>query len=210
MPSLINIIEHVAFIHIPKTGGSTITSALETYIHNTHTRRYEKTNNETDFDAIHATANMIDITHLDKIICVVRNPYDRFVSMFCMGSILGMHIFEPTMKGIMEFCDYFTSTPSCKDMLLFKPMTHFTHVITLSGLKPLANAVLRYEDFENALRNCCMLFNTPIIQSGIINANVYESQTNYNTWYENNSRLTLFVNTVYFSDFKEFNYTMRD
>ena len=45
--------------------------------------------------------------------------------MFCMGVTLGMHTFEPTKEGIMEFCEYFNINPECQDLLLFKPQTDF-------------------------------------------------------------------------------------
>ena len=106
MPSFVDMSKGIAFVHIPKTGGIAISSAIES---NSITRccieRYQKKYKdlESDFDVIHATANMMHNKSVKKIIAVVRNPYDRFVSMFCMGVTLGMHTFEPTKEGIMVF-----------------------------------------------------------------------------------------------------------
>jgi hypothetical protein len=88
MPTL--IYNNKVFIHIPKTGGTSISSL--TCPTNYFINKYEYSNID-NYLLIHAPINLINEkeNNIIKKIAFVRNPYTRFISIYCMSKILGIH-----------------------------------------------------------------------------------------------------------------------
>lgn len=204
MPTIIH--NNIAFIHIPKTGGCSICMLTP----NTRYLINDLQSIITDEDAyllLHAPANLIK-KHFGNIrmVAYVRNPYTRFISMFCMSKSLCIHKYAITIEGITQFCNNFNTTPVLKDANIFKPMVYYTH--DENGC--IVDDILRFEDFANETSKYARIMNIePPVEIPDINKNCFIQNETYDSWYESCPMLFTFVNEVYKEDFAAFNYEMK-
>jgi hypothetical protein len=201
MPSFVNEIGTVGYVHIPKSGGSYFCNVLESY--GAHMNYFHKCGS--GLQDAHLPAHCILKIHPScSMITHVRNPYDRFVSMFCMGRVLGLHTFEVNKQGLIAFCE----TSNLQSNVMYKPMTFFTH--TDDRLVCLVDHWFRYESFDDNIQPSVRMFGvTPshLDKEAPINENMYIQRTMYGTLY-NNDTVIDYVNRHYRDDFLNFGYDM--
>jgi len=128
MPTIVNFKDKTAFIHIPKTSG---TSYSIRYLTN---------------DATYSHMPAFEIENINfELTTIVRNPYTRFISAFLMmiryNSILYENTTESLDKAIDDnFIEKLNDVYSC----FFKPMVFFTHTKDLK--KNLVKNIIKFED----------------------------------------------------------------
>jgi hypothetical protein len=198
-----------AFIHIPKTGGTSISSLfnnqeffIQKYIDIIVDREH--------LSLLHASASLVK-KHEEclNMVTFVRNPYHRFISAYCMGRFLRIHNFEITIEGIQSFCNEFQQSQELQKSLLFKPMVFYTHD---ENSKCMIDNILYFEDFQNEISKFCKFMDI-YIERDIPHINkipiMNKNNLEYDAWYQSCPMLYDFVNEVYAEDFKAFNYTMQ-
>lgn len=205
MPTFINSHKNECYIHIPKTGGFTLTSMLFNEIDlfiNIYKNGTDKNNNYNDYQLLHAPAFLI--TEYDnnlKKYCFVRNPYDRFISCFCNAKDLNIHNYSITSENILEFLQNFNKY---KDEYLFKPMTFYIYDKTKTN--KLIDNIYYYEDYEKNLINNFKLSKENINN---LNENLYINKNKYKNIYDELPILYKYINEIYYEDFINFNYKIQ-
>lgn len=95
-----DIITNVIFIHIPKTAGSSIVRSVFEMDHHGH------------FRPEHYIGHNKELFNLSKKVCVVRNPWDRFVSAYHYlkqdvgGGPYGTRFSKEVLGNISSFSDF--------------------------------------------------------------------------------------------------------
>lgn len=165
MPSVLHKDRTMAFVHIPKTGGISISFAL------LETGEYDKYEDwcrppiEDMYTIHHAPASEL-IQHTRNVVTVVRHPVDRFVSAFITAAALNLHSFSPTVEGMEEFCA--RGKEAAFQCVFFRPMIHFTHDAE-------GNALCRIYRFEEWDNTCMSILGHTV--SDVKNKNVIPSFT---------------------------------
>jgi hypothetical protein len=198
------------FVHIPKTGGSTISNILQDSI------KYVDACPPTAIDDaylhLHATAKML-LDHTvstdpkpNRMFTIVRNPYTRFISAFCMAkNIIKDFPYECSANGISQFCR--DAKSSLMSHNIFKPMTFYTHDETVNVC--LVHHVYKYESFDEAVESACKLVgisNNTVTPIPILNTNLHIDNAQYWQILNSDSCIIDFVNNVYVNDFTAFGY----
>lgn len=206
MPTL--LYNNIAFIHVPKTGGNSISSLIynsEYFI----TKYINILINYDHYLLLHAPASLVkNNENVSDMIAFVRNPYTRFISMFCKSKDLNMHNYPINIEGLVQFCNDF-KTSNLNNEIIFKPMTYFIY----DNSTCLVKNILRFEDFDNEVLVYLKLMgveNNPHIPQTIpyINNNIHINNNNYQELYVAYPALYNFVNEIYEEDFINFNYPM--
>ena len=203
MPTQLN--NDIAFIHVPKTGGTSI-STLFPYPQMFITKYLDILKDEDHYLLIHAPANLTKVhePNLKMMIGFVRNPYTRFISIFCTSKGLAIHNYSISIEGITQFCNDFKQS-GFNQHTIFKPMKYFVY----DNSECIVDRIFYYEDFENAVKTIAELINIET-SSAIphLNNNLLIHQNEYMEWYDKCPLLYDFVNDIYEEDFKSFNYQM--
>ncbi len=201
MPTI--LYNNIAFIHVPKTGGCSVSTLI--YNAQYFIQKYlDVLTDEDHYLLLHAPAKMIK-EHEKEIkmtIAFVRNPYTRFISMFCKSKDTIKHNYPISTIGITQFCKDFKQS-NLDDEIIFKPMTYYLY----DNSTCIVDNILRFENFESEVQKYCDLMSIKLpSQIPHLNQNTYIDSTNYMTWYEEYPELYDFVNEVYADDFRLFNY----
>ena len=186
MALLINETQGWGFIHIPKTGGTSITHILESQA---GTRRV------TGHDTIRRFENSKKI----RIFTVVRNPYTRFVSSY----------FHSLRKKEHNYSfEEFIKKSNYKNLFLAPQVTYFGH----DRIKDVT--ILKYENFEKDVKFIFKKLNIQYTKIPHINYNpIYDKQPNlkqesyYKQFYTEEWMKDL-VRERYKDDFKQFDYEL--
>jgi len=143
------------FIHIPKTGGTSITTTFKDWF------KYVGVEREDPAPEVHHVGMDSIKGHADYFkFCFVRNPWDRFLSGYTefITSRVGYHEPEavklknqfPTFES---FCKGF-ATSEFADNIHFKSQSSFVNESI--------NFVGRYENLEDDFISCCNKIGLPI------------------------------------------------
>lgn len=202
MPSL--IYNDIAFIHVPKTGGSSISTLIPKAQYFIDKYKNIIDNNNNHFQLLHASAYLIKNTSTDikLMIGFVRNPYTRFISLFCMSKNIQVHDYPISIDGILNFCNNFKKSNLINEYI-FKPMKFFLY----EDSKCIVDYIFYYENYDNEVKKFLEILNIdyPVIIPKI-NYNLFIDNSEYNNWYQMAPKLYDFVNEIYDEDFKTFNY----
>lgn len=161
------------FIHIPKTAGSSIAHALQTYSHVPVTFT-ENGNAELDFK--HITAREIH-GHIGELwdeffsFAVVRNPWERVVSNFFYLQSIN----HPMLKGAKTPREWVIS-----HNIWCYPAAYY---ITIEGAVAVKR-VLRYENLQNDFNQLCGHIGIPQVTLTSSNRSAH---AHYSTYYDDES-----------------------
>ena len=199
------IYNNIAFIHIPKTGGTSVSQLFpnsELFIN----KYLHVIKSEDHFLLLHAPAQLLKKyePNLQFTFAFVRNPYTRFISMFCMGKTLAVHNYKISVEGITQFCKDFKKS-NFNEQVIFKSMTYFLYDKSIC----IVDQILYYENFDDEIKKVFKLlkFVEPL-EIPHTNDNFYIDRNDYKEWYAKCPMLYSFVNEIYKEDFKHFNYKM--
>lgn len=171
----INYIKNHLFIHIPKTGGTSIGCSLDGYtidgFHKSHV-------------ALKNIQDKIDISKF-KIITFVRNPIDRFKSIYNFLLLKGIIHDTPITFATNIFLGKY-------DLTFTNPMCFFCRLHEVDELG-------RFENFENDFKRIFGVNYGP----AKINVLLYK-----NDIYEDFPQLKDMVKRLYYEDFIEFKYDL--
>jgi hypothetical protein len=207
------ICNNIAYIHIPKTAGTSMTQQFKnTTNYIVFNEDYVDIQDSIDFYNMyldHVPAFLVQKYETDKyykMLTYVRNPYTRFISMFCQAKKLDLHSYDISIKGIQQFCSEFRDSDynSEKYKMFFNPMIYYTH--DESKRNNLVDYIFRYENLENTIKSVEKIMNVPIKDIPISNQNEMTDNTKYMQWYTNCPMLYDFVNDIYSADFDAFYY----
>jgi len=199
MPSLFNENLKIIYIHIPKTAGMTINKILFNYDNNfkliCNSEEEEPTINTMHL-TIKEVKNKLNKNFIyNKIIISIRNPYDRFISIYCMSKRLNIHNYNITTKDIEQFCINFYNL-NLNNNYFFKPMSFFCDFND-------SIYIIKYENLINDIYN---ILNNDKILIPHLNKNFYINKFYYNSLYKNSKIIIEFINSYYKEDFINFNY----
>ena len=188
MALLINRTDNWAFVHIPKTGGTTITNIL---------LNQQDTERRTGHDSLRA----IDTDNL-FIFTFVRNPFTRVVSAFLHGVRDGLYPNDFTK---------FLNQSNKADLWLL-PQTYYVN----SGKTETKQIsyIGKYENFENDLNKVLTKLNILDVTIPHDNRNpIYDklpnlNQEKYYKEYYTEEWMKDWVRERYKDDFKQFNYEL--
>jgi hypothetical protein len=191
---------NVIFIHIPKTGGTTI-SRMFGLEHSDRKDIFYHHDGEVEWD--HASARLIKSSNFDVYnksdkFTFVRNPYDRVVSEFFFKK--GCNDDRIIDCSNIDFKDYvnflynnFENILSMKqcEKSHFLPQSHFV----LDDVK-----IFYFENILNNIKSICRMYNLEIYDK-IENKSQHE---HYSSYYD--KKLKNKIYDLYYEDFKIFNY----
>lgn len=188
MALLINRTDNWAFVHIPKTGGTTITNIL---LNQPNTERRTG----------HDSMRVIDTDNL-FIFTFVRNPFTRIASAFLHGVRDGQYKNDFT---------WFLNNSNNKDLWLL-PQTYYVN----SGKTETKQIsyIGKYENFENDLNKVLTKLNMLDTKIPHDNRNpIYDklpnlNQEKYYKEYYTEEWMKDWVRERYKDDFKQFNYEL--
>ena len=186
MALLINETQGWGFIHIPKTGGTSITHILEAQ---TGTRRV------TGHDTIRRFENSKNF----YIFTVVRNPYTRLVSSYFHGLRKKEHNYS---------FEEFIKKSNYKNLFLSPQVIYFGHNIQENI------HIIKYENFENNVKSIFKKLNIQYTKIPHINYNpIYDKQPNlkqesYYKQFYTEEWMKDWVRERYKDDFKQFDYEL--
>lgn len=182
------------FIHIPKTGGNSLTKFLKKDISNKYYFDNDSILIYSEFDSKkeikHRTINYYNNRYdLDKYFkfCIVRNPYDRIMSHY-------FYDFKYTKKKKFEKNDFIKFVKSHK-------MTQFNYVSIDGEIK--MDKIVRFENMINDFKDIDIFKNIDFSRFPHINKSK-NNKNKYQKFYDN--ELQDLVYNTYLKDFEEFNY----
>jgi len=186
---LVNRINKWAFIHIPKTGGTSVSSILESV-------------NGTETITGHDSIRLLTDLELSFIFCFVRNPFTRVQSAYQHSLRKKKHNFS--------FGDFLKNT-NPNDLWLL-PQTFYIN----SGKteKNKISFIGKYENFENDLNFILKEINLNNIKIPHLNRNpIYDKHPNLNQqqYYKHlyeEEWMKDWVRERYKDDFKQFDYEL--
>ena len=214
--------KHILFIHIPKTGGT----SLENYLHQNDSQylfhrlydndtkllntRYEKLCNllykEINISMQHYTYKTIyelkDLLNINfdnnlKIITIVRNPYDRIISALFHHSLINKN---STNEQICNTVKYFSNYNNTKDIYDNHSIPQYQFLVNNDNNIINNITIFKNETLTDDLHNYGFTDFMHNDNVGVENKNNYKK-------YLNDSTIKL-INDVYELDFKLFNYEM--
>lgn len=165
------------FIHIPKTGGTTIENILR------GNKTPESQGSTHRKIAFYKRTYLSDFKSYYKFACV-RNPWDRLVSAFFYMSSGGNQ--SKWDKSVAQewgkdFKSFVKNINTLKNNIFLKPQIMFTHVNELLSV----DHVMRFESFESETKKITSQLNIPINEI----YKVRESKHNhYTEYYDNKTR----------------------
>lgn len=183
------------FIHIPKTGGYTIrcTEGVTSYVHHT---------------ASELSSRLPDFWER-YIFCMVRNPYDRFLSAFMYYKQMQPgHMFwhiEMDRNCAIAVQDYDTFEDFVWDFsaFRFRNRIHFLPQVdwVQLGDTPVMNYIGRFEDYDNSWRHICREIGIPYRRLPVVN------KSRHAPWQEYYTRpMRIYVKDLFKEDFHAFGY----
>jgi hypothetical protein len=206
----------LVFIHLPKNGGNFITDSLLRYYNFEMYESQEILKNENNNIRIKKRAdkliesgyNFLLSTNLInyKFFCVVRNPYERFISAFEYLNLSKYEIF--TLKDCILNMENFK-----KGLVnnLITDLNAYVHLFVRQTyfIKNIPNLTILH--FENLNENFCDF----LLKNGIKeikHENIVLNKTNYkiNFWEYYDSNTLTFVNNYFDEDFKKFGFKKYD
>jgi hypothetical protein len=152
------------FVHVPKNAGTAITRALEPYADN-HPRQGLRRllshlpvpeSEETVAFRMHVSARWARLKLPGEVydgyrkFCVVRNPYDRAVSLYhYLSQRTDHHLYERVSRmSFKGYLDYLAKRRRSKDP------TQLFYVADAQG-KPIVDDILRFENLNDDFANLC-------------------------------------------------------
>lgn len=186
MSLLINRSKEWGFIHIPKTGGSSMTSILK----NQEGTEYVSTSH----NHIGKFENIKDY----YIFCIVRNPFTRFASAY---------YHQCRKEGFMTVKKFIESI--FKHDYLFFPQSYF--IKNGSSSEKQVSFIGRYENYENDVNHIFQKINVTDSLPHLNRNPIYDKHPNLNqeTFYKHMYQeewMKDWVRERYKDDFKQFNY----
>lgn len=151
---------NIIFIHLPKTGGSTLSAILK---HNDDTDDRDTTFDNHDTLKMYVDAG-IDISNY-HIVTIARNPWDRIVSFYCHHWTIhnrpGKFIFPimwPEMFGkghtvYVSFPDYYRNVSSG-----YRYMEDYMDWVSIDGEVVSDLTVIDFENYEEDVQKFCDKF----------------------------------------------------
>lgn len=183
------------FIHIPKTGGSSIMTCL--YENRKDNWIRDKTRINHDFFSYLKNKN--NISNIDNIFTIVRNPYTRTISYYF--HFLRIHRIRKNFK----YCDYTLTDflnliKNKKYILKNTPMIFYdqTEYLLEEDEKLFNGKIFNYERFEEIERH----LNKKIPKINV--ATEYDKKRFYTYYTEQDIKL---LKDIYARDFETFNYS---
>jgi hypothetical protein len=204
------ICNNIAFIHIPKTAGTSMTlqlkNANKSMVFNEKYANVQDTND--DFKNMyldHLPAFLVkkyEKHNYDKMLAYVRNPYSRFISMFCQGKVIELHSYDISIQGIKQFCNEF----SLQRNAFYNPMSYY--IYDVDNKTNLVDYIFSYESLQDSINSVAKITQTNMSNIQVINYNKMTDNTKYMQWYTKCPILYDFVNEFYIDDFRKFDYNM--
>ena len=211
MPYFKNKDVNLLFIHIPKTGGSSLeiyfskkysiklcmTSLFEIY-RNIYSKILPTSPQHLTYNKIYKFKDSFKIDFNDlKIITIVRNPYHRIISDLFFFDLIKI---DSNPNFVYEKIIKFTTNVKTYDN---HPLPQYLYLIDKNNNNELLKnlIILKTENLNNDMYN-----------NGYTDFNLFEQvnknkNLNYNS-YLNNKSIKL-INTLYEKDFEYFNYEMK-
>jgi hypothetical protein len=201
--------DHSLFVHIPKTGGSSISNVINSSLKCKKNKKHMKHYAVRDY-----------IRHCGKVgfynrfkFTVVRNPWDRLVSYFEHRRKYNLD--KPTMSGLehkllknKEFCPWFHQIVLRLDWLNKSTRIHYgpsnqTYMLINWKNKIAVENICRFENLEEDFRNIAE--NHLGIESYVFPHLLKTDRAPYQDYYNDSTRRA--VGDFYRSDIKNFNYS---
>tara|TARA_A100001011_G_scaffold382778_1_gene453118 strand:- start:4732 stop:5382 length:651 start_codon:yes stop_codon:yes gene_type:complete len=207
---------NTAFVHIPKTAGSSIANALYNKNKELSGVSYESSKHETILDIqLYLGGNTIFMPYYK--LSVIRNPWDRLVSWFsyykkilssgeieidpiqqsCIGDFLSMS-FGDWVKNLRPTCNKCNSTSVDCPMIPLVPQTRY---ITDYGGFILMDDIIRFESLEEGWRECADKIGIQDCKLSHLNKG---GRKTYSEYYCNDSKKI--VSEIYKNDILNLNY----
>lgn len=188
MSLLINHVRKWAFIHIPKTGGTSLNNIL---------LNQEGTERITSHDSIRVIPDNSDYF----IFTIVRNPYTRFMSAWQHGIRVGRY-----SDNFNEFIENFNEND-----MWFLPQEYYFEQGKTNNKK--ISCVIRYENLSAGIKKPLEFINVHTTIPHLNRNPIYERHANlnqekyYKFFYTENWMIE-WVKERYKNDFKQFNYEL--
>ena len=185
--------EHKAiFVHIPKTGGQSVSKMLgikktkDNYYH--YDSKQERT---------HYTIHMIPELDYYKF-TFVRNPYTRIVSEY-HHRMKNLNVYHEPTENKMSFVEYCNILYDRWESI--KYAEHFTksHVIPQYMFVSITMDIYKFEDFDNECKRLCD-------RLGIVRKVPKINVSDYTS--EHTEETIQITNRLYKKDFEQFNYKL--
>ena len=189
MALLVNKTQGWGFIHIPKTGGTSITEILQ------HQAGTEKITGHDSIRRFEKSENLFIFTF-------VRNPYTRILSAYFHGIRKGEHNYS--------FGDFLKK--STGNELHILPQTFYTN--SGSDNNRTLSYIGKYENFDNDLKIVLNKLNIENVKIPHLNKNpIYDKHPNlkqekYYKYFYTEQWMKDWVKERYKDDFKQFNYEL--
>lgn len=197
----------MVFLHVPKTGGTTISKMLSGCIDSTisnegakkvgQLKQVEECHPEIDSDSY-------------KFVSVVRNPYDRFISgwkyciknNFCDFSLDRMIRFISEDAEFMKNGNFDSYSKKLRFIYWHVAMSQTQHLTPLKNMYK----IYKFEDFENSVRDILLLFG---VKEKIDILHCYCSDRRDYAYYFEEKHYKV-INMFFEEDFKNFGYSRID
>lgn len=195
---------NVFFIHIPKTGGSTILKmfgldvALEQTLFSDIFFHFDE-----KYEYIHSSAKMLkkmapDVYSSCFKFTIVRNPYDRLVSeYFWRKKYFRTHAFD---SSDMSFDQFLIHVHDNMNLLMKMPHLEISHFLSQKSFVDKNVKVFKYEMFDDCVDFLVKKYN---LNKPVIRENQTEHE-HYEFYYT--PKLKKLVQEMYLADFHEFGY----
>lgn len=189
------------FIHIPRTGGTSIEKAI--------------LNNRSGWWGIHAPSKHLNAYSAKKIyksywddyfkFTFVRNPWDRMVSMLKYGSFYGVHLSKDERITIDDYLKYFKKIEYDRRFFNFSQIKDTqTQDGAVYGniIGEDMNFVGKFETLDQDFETLCELTNIPKVRLPKIEQSL--NRKNYKKYYNEENKLL--VKEKYRIDIEKYNY----
>ena len=210
----------IIFVHIPRSGGTTIEKTLwrsefnsdfsfdmddEKHLLQGFINKYR---NKYQSDGLqHLTINNIEkIYPLESKqffkFSFTRNPFSRIASAYC--EIMQYR------KDLRDFLVIYKDSSFKKFLQLIKK-NHHTHWMPMNKFFPKRslNFIGKFESFENDLDNLGKLINIEFSKKNFSNSGNFSQEANYLTFYEDKENIEL-VSEIYQEDLNRFDYNFNN
>jgi len=194
----------MVFLHIPKTGGTTIGKMLNDYADGTIFNA--GANKEGQFKQIEERYPEINSDGY-KFVSIVRNPYDRLISGwkhcikngFCDFSLDRMIRFVEEDAESMKNSNFDSYSKKLRCVYWHVAVSQTQHLTSLKNMYK----IYRFEDFENSVRDIFLLFG---VKENVDIPHYYRSERKHYAHYFEERHYKA-INVFFKQDFENFGYS---